>query len=153
MGRVVPAGLPTCNKHTDRIGRCQMDWTALKKFVPPNVAWKIPYDNPAIPLNGRDVYKALSPHKVIVMACNIRIPSVIPGIMKAAQELNAVVAFELAKTEGNIDSGYTSMTPEIFANTILTFACKEQFAHPFVIHGDQSRSRTHRLRRSRTQGR
>ena len=113
-----------------------MDWTVLKKFVPPNVAWKIPYDNPAIPLNGRDVYKALSPHKVIVMACNIRIPLVIPGIMKAAQELNAVVAFELAKTEGNIDGGYTGMTPEIFANTILTFAWKEQFAHPFFIHGD-----------------
>ena len=75
-----------------------MDWTVLKKFVPPNVAWKIPYDNPAIPLNGRDVYKAFSLHKGIVMACNIRIPSVIPGIMKAAQELNAVVAFELAKT-------------------------------------------------------
>ena len=113
-----------------------MDWTALKKFVPPNIAWKIPFDNPACPLNGRDVYKALSPHKVIVMACNIRIPSVIPGIMKAAQELNSVVAFELAKTEGNIDGGYTGMTPEIFANTILTYAWKVQFAQPFLIHGD-----------------
>ena len=113
-----------------------MDRTALKRFIPPNIAWKIPFDNPACPLNGGDVYKALSPHKVIVMACNIRIPSVIPGIMKAAQELDAVVAFELAKTEGNIDGGYTGMTPEVFAKTILTYAWKVQFARPFVIHGD-----------------
>src|SRR5512134_3795224 len=105
-----------------------MNWTALKNFVPPNAAEKVPKGNPACPLNGRDVFRALSPHKVIVMACNIRIPSVIPGIMKAADELGAVVAFELAKTEGNEDGGYTGMTPGIFVDTILSFAKKVNFS-------------------------
>ncbi|MBI5574744.1 MAG: class II fructose-bisphosphate aldolase [Deltaproteobacteria bacterium] len=113
-----------------------MDFTALKKFVPANAAERIPAGNPACPVNGRDVFKALSPHKVIMMACNIRIPLVIPGIMKAAQELGAVVAFELAKTEGNIDGGYTGMNPEIFVDTILAYAKKVDFTVPFVIHGD-----------------
>jgi len=113
-----------------------MNWTALKKFVPPNAAAKVPKENPACPLNGRDVFQALSPHKVIVMACNIRIPSVIPGIMRAADELGAVVAFELAKTEGNVDGGYTGMNPGIFVDTILSHAGKVNFSVPFLIHGD-----------------
>ena len=113
-----------------------MDWSALKKFVPENAANKIPAGSPACPLNGRDVFKALAPHKVIVMACNIRIPSVIPGIMKAAAELGAVVAFELAKSEGDLAGGYTGMTPDIFVSTILSYAGKTGFNLPFVIHGD-----------------
>jgi fructose-bisphosphate aldolase class II len=113
-----------------------MKWTALKKFVPENAAARIPADNPACPMNGHEVYKALSSHKVIVMACNIRIPLVIPGIMRAARELSAIVAFELAKTEGNVDGGYTGMNPEIFVATILGYARKEGFELPFVIHGD-----------------
>ena len=108
----------------------------LKKFIPENAASKVPPDNPACPVNGRDVWRALAPHDVIVMACNIRIPSVIPGIMRAAAELDAVVAFELAKTEGNLDGGYTGMTPEIFVTTILACAGKAEFSVPFVIHGD-----------------
>ena len=108
----------------------------LKKFVPENAASKVPPDNPACPVNGRDVWRALAPHDVIVMACNIRIPSVIPGIMRAAAELDAIVAFELAKTEGNLDGGYTGMTPEIFVATILAYAEKAGFSVPFVIHGD-----------------
>ena len=113
-----------------------MTWTALKKFVPPNAAARIPVGNPACPVNGRDVFRALSPHKVIVMACNIRIPAVIPGIMKAAEELGVVVAFELAKTEGNVDGGYTGMNPQLFFDTILSYAKKVNFSVPFVIHGD-----------------
>ncbi|MGE5188930.1 MAG: class II fructose-bisphosphate aldolase [Gemmatimonadota bacterium] len=113
-----------------------MDRTAVKKFVPVNAARKIPAGNPACPLNGRDVFGALARHKVIVMACNIRIPSVIPGIMKAAAELDAVVAFELAKSEGDLSGGYTGMTPDIFVSTILSYAKSAAFDLPFVIHGD-----------------
>ena len=69
-----------------------MEGNPLEKFVPKNVAAKVPPDNPACPRNGRDGFRALSPHHVIVMECNIRIPSVIPGIMRAAAELSAVVA-------------------------------------------------------------
>jgi len=113
-----------------------MDYSALRRFIPGDIARVIPPGNPACPVNGRDVYRTLAPHKTIVMACNIRIPLVIPGIMRAARELDAVVAFELAKTEGDLKGGYTGMTPEIFVDTILKAAKETDFRLPFVIHGD-----------------
>ena len=79
-----------------------MGYDSIRRFVPENAAKEIPPGNPACPVNGRDVYRALAPHKTIVMACNIRIPLVIPGIMRAAKELDAIVAFELAKSEGDL---------------------------------------------------
>lgn len=42
-----------------------MDWTPSRKFVPGNVAANMAADHPACPLNGRDVFRALSPHNVI----------------------------------------------------------------------------------------
>ena len=113
-----------------------MDYSPLKRFVPENAVKAIPPGNPACPVNGHDVYRTLAPQKTIVMACNIRIPLVIPGIMRAARELDAVVAFELAKTEGDLKGGYTGMTPEIFVETILRAARSSDFTLPFVIHGD-----------------
>jgi len=113
-----------------------MDWKSLKRFVPENASRRIPGGHPACPLNGRDVFRALADRKVIVMACNIRIPAVIPGIMRAAAELGAVIAFELAKSEGDLAGGYTGMTPDIFVSTLLDYAEKTGFSLPFVIHGD-----------------
>ncbi|MGA7104160.1 MAG: hypothetical protein WBX49_02335 [Candidatus Deferrimicrobiaceae bacterium] len=51
-----------------------MDAKPLKKFMPEDAAAKVPPDNPACLVNGRDVFRALASHNVIVMACNIRIP-------------------------------------------------------------------------------
>lgn len=87
-------------------------------------------------LNSHDIFKVLKDENVIVMACNARIKHVIPGIMKAAGELDGVVAFELAKSEGNLDGGYTGMTPEIFFDTVIGYAEERGFSKPFFIHGD-----------------
>ena len=73
---------------------------------------------------------------MIVMACNARIKHVIPGIMKAAEELDSVVAFELTRTEGGNDGGYTGQTPEIYFETIVDYAERFKFSKPFIIHGD-----------------
>ncbi|MGB2697078.1 MAG: hypothetical protein WBD28_04365, partial [Candidatus Zixiibacteriota bacterium] len=56
-------------------------------------------------LNSHHIFEVLREEKVIVMACNARIKHVIPGIMRAAEKLDAVVAFELAKSEGGVDGG------------------------------------------------
>lgn len=87
-------------------------------------------------LNSHDIFKAIKDEKVIVMACNTRIKHVIPGIMRAAEKLDSIVAFELAKSEGNIDGGYTGMTPEIYFDTVIDYAEKTGFTKPFFIHGD-----------------
>lgn len=87
-------------------------------------------------LNGRDIFTSFAQEAMIVMACNPRIKHAIPGIMQAAEELDAVVAFELTKTEGGIEGGYTGMTPAIFFDTIIQYADASGFTKPFVIHAD-----------------
>jgi fructose-bisphosphate aldolase class II len=89
-------------------------------------------------LNAHDIFKVLKDEKVIVMACNARIKHVIPGIMKAAEKLDSVVAFELAKTEGSVDGGYTGQTPKVFFETIIGYAEGMKFSKPFFIHGDHT---------------
>jgi fructose-bisphosphate aldolase class II len=89
-------------------------------------------------LNSHDIFKILRDEKVIIMACNARIRHVIPGIMRAAEELDSVVAFELAKSEGGIDGGYTGQTPQIFFDTVVEYAEETGFSKPFFIHGDHT---------------
>ncbi len=87
-------------------------------------------------LGSHLIIQALRDEKVMVMACNIRIIHAVPGIMRAAEELDAIVGFELAKTEGGLDGGYTGMTPQLFFDTIVGFADRFKFTKPFFIHGD-----------------
>jgi fructose-bisphosphate aldolase class II len=87
-------------------------------------------------LSSRDVIRALGAEKSIVMACNTRLHEVIPGIMRAAEEVDAPVAFELAKSEHGLDGGYTGHTPDSFFKTVVAFAEEHHFTRPFFIHGD-----------------
>jgi fructose-bisphosphate aldolase class II len=109
---------------------------ALLDHRPDYIKTKLGANNKIALLNSKDILNILKDSQAIVMACNIRIKHVIPGIMKAAQELNAVVAFELAKSEGDLEGGYTGMTPKIFVDTIIDYANQINFTTPFFIHGD-----------------
>jgi fructose-bisphosphate aldolase class II len=108
----------------------------LQELVPRRTRNLLGADSPVCLLNGKDVFAALSQEQTIIMACNTRIRHVIPGIMKAAEELDAVVAFELTQTEGGLDGGYTGQTPRIFFDTIIGYAERCRFTKPFFIHGD-----------------
>lgn len=87
-------------------------------------------------LSSRDILRILRSHAGVLMACNIRIKHVIPGIMRAAKDLDAVVAFEIAKSESGFDGGYTGLYPDLFVETIVDYAEKTNFNIPFFIHGD-----------------
>lgn len=103
----------------------------------PSNALKILGENSKILLmNSRHIFEAILDQKIIILACNARFPQVIPGIMQAAEELDAVVCFELAKSEGNLDGGYTGQTPKQYVESILAYAEQVNFTKPFFIHGD-----------------
>ncbi len=87
-------------------------------------------------LNGKDIFKTIFNKEIIMMACNVRIKHVVPGIMKAAQELDAVLGFELAKSEGHIDGGYTGQPPQVYFDMLIEYAEKVGYTMPFFIHGD-----------------
>jgi fructose-bisphosphate aldolase class II len=106
------------------------------KLIPDHLRSKLGSKSKVCLVNGRELFKRMRDEKFIVMACNTRIKHAIPGIMRAAQELDALVAFELALSEGNVDGGYTGMSPQIYFDTIVDYAEHTKFTKPFIIHGD-----------------
>lgn len=87
-------------------------------------------------VSSHEVFRTIKEEKMIIMACNTRIKHVIPGIMRAAEELDAVVCYELAKSESNLKGGYTGMTPAQFAEVVFGYAEAVKLSKPFFIHGD-----------------
>ncbi len=103
---------------------------------PDNVKRKLGSASTACPLNSKDILGVVKDKHVILMACNTRIRHVVPGIMRAADELDAVVGFEMAKSEGHIDGGYTGQDPKTYFETLVGYAEEIGFTKPFFIHGD-----------------
>jgi fructose-bisphosphate aldolase class II len=108
----------------------------LQDLMPANARKKLGNAAKLNVLSSHDVFRMLKDEKVIIMACNTRIKHVIPGIMRAAEDLDAIVCFELAKSEGNLKGGYTGMPPHIFADTVFGYAEAVKLTKPFFIHGD-----------------
>lgn len=109
---------------------------SLRTFIPASIRKHLGTASNVCLLSGRDVFTALRSESMIIMACNPRICHAIPGIMKAAEELDAVIAFELTQTEGGLDGGYTGQTPELFFRTVVRYAESCAFTKPFIIHAD-----------------
>ncbi|MGA7826573.1 MAG: class II fructose-bisphosphate aldolase [Geobacteraceae bacterium] len=108
----------------------------LLERVPEHIKGLLGTNSKVCLLSGLSVFTSLKNENLIVMACNARIKHAIPGIMKAAEELDAIVAFELTTTEGGLDGGYTGLTPELYASTIIEYASTCRFNKPFLIHAD-----------------
>lgn len=108
----------------------------LFDLMPENARKKLGSATKLKVLSSHDVFRVLKDERVIIMACNTRIKHVIPGIMRAAQDLDAVVCFELAKSESNLKGGYTGMTPAQYADIVFGYAEQIGVSKPFFIHGD-----------------
>jgi len=67
------------------------------------------------PIPGNYLFEAVKDRDAIIMAANTRIALVIPGILRAAKDLESAVILELAKSECDLDGGYTGLTPETLA--------------------------------------
>lgn len=113
-----------------------MSFEKLLKYRPNGFINKFGSNNKVCAINLKNIMNVFKHENLILMACNIRIKHVIPGIMRAAKDLNAVIGFELAKSEGDLNGGYTGQTPDIFTETIFEYAEQSGFEHPFFIHAD-----------------
>jgi len=108
----------------------------LQDLMPANARKKLGSASKLNVLSSHDVFRVLKEDKVIIMACNTRIKHVIPGIMRAAQALDAVVCYELAKSESDLKGGYTGMTPAQYADVVFGYAEAVKLNKPFFVHGD-----------------
>ncbi|MFX1293570.1 MAG: class II fructose-bisphosphate aldolase [Promethearchaeota archaeon] len=88
------------------------------------------------PLPGSLVFEALKDQSLIILAVNPRINiGVLDGIFDSAKELNSIVIFELAKSEADLQGGYTGLTPKLFAKN-LKEAAKRANNPWYVLHAD-----------------
>lgn len=108
----------------------------FRRHIPEHVKPLLGSDNRVCIISGAAAFSYCGDSPFIIMGCNPRIKHVIPGIMRAAEELDALVAFELTATEGGLDGGYTGQTPEIFSQTVIEYAESVRFSKPFIIHAD-----------------
>jgi fructose-bisphosphate aldolase, class II len=67
------------------------------------------------PIAGSTILEAVSGHKAIVMAANVRIAAVAEGIFRAAKVTDSAVFMELARSECDLKGGYTGLTPQDFS--------------------------------------
>ncbi|MHA1270316.1 MAG: class II fructose-bisphosphate aldolase [Candidatus Helarchaeota archaeon] len=87
-------------------------------------------------LPGGLVYRALYNSESIILAVNPRFNiGVLEGIFEAGKKENSIIIFELARSECDLDGGYTGLTPQTFANNVRA-AAKKVDNRNFVIHGD-----------------
>jgi len=108
----------------------------FRNHIPDHVKTHLGSASKVCIINGSSAFRFCSGAPFIIMACNPRIKHVIPGIMRAAEELDALVAFELTATEGGLDGGYTGQTPALFSETVIGYAETARFSKPFIIHAD-----------------
>lgn len=88
------------------------------------------------PMPGNKMFGALHDAEAIIMACNTRIvPGVVKGIFRAAKSLNTAVIFELAKSESDLEGGYTGLTPEDYSKAANDAASEVGFSK-WVLHAD-----------------
>ncbi len=113
-----------------------MTFESFKHYIPDHVKTLLGSESKVCIINGSCAFRSTAAMPFIIMACNPRIKHVIPGIMRAAEELNALVAFELSATEGGLDGGYTGQTPQQFVETVIDYAERTRFSKPFIIHAD-----------------
>ncbi|MBD3202985.1 class II fructose-bisphosphate aldolase [Candidatus Woesearchaeota archaeon] len=88
------------------------------------------------PISGKKIFKALCDEPTIILACNTRVTKgTVKGILRAAKDTDSPVIIELAKSECNLDVGYTGYTPETFSKAVKKIA-KEVGHDIWALHAD-----------------
>ncbi|MDO9538304.1 MAG: class II fructose-bisphosphate aldolase [Thermoplasmata archaeon] len=88
------------------------------------------------PIPGDIMFRSLKDQGVIIMAANARMTrGVARGIFRAAQDLDAPIMFEIARSECNQDGGYTGMKPIDYAKQIQLAADEIKF-DVWALHAD-----------------
>jgi fructose-bisphosphate aldolase class II len=87
------------------------------------------------PIPGSTILRGVSGQKTIVMAANARIATVAQGIFKAAKDTDSAVFLELARSECDLNGGYTGLTPKDFSEKMREAAKAVQF-DIWALHAD-----------------
>ena len=87
------------------------------------------------PIPGSAIFRGISGRKAIIMAANTRIATVAQGIFQAAKDTDSAVFMELARSECDLNGGYTGLTPRDFSEKMQEAAKAVQF-DIWALHAD-----------------
>lgn len=88
------------------------------------------------PIPGNVMFQSLKDKNTIIMAANARITAgVAKGIFRAAKDMDSAIIFEIARSECNLDRGYTGFLPSDYAAKIQE-AAEEVGFDMWVLHAD-----------------
>ena len=87
------------------------------------------------PIPGSTIFRGISGRKAIIMAANTRIATVAQGIFKAAKDTDSAVFMELARSECDLNGGYTGLTPKDFSKKMQEAAKAVEF-DIWALHAD-----------------
>jgi len=87
------------------------------------------------PIPGSTILRGISGKKTIIMAANIRVATVAEGIFKAAKDTDSAVFMELARSECDLNGGYTGFTPKVFSEKMNEAAKAAEF-DIWALHAD-----------------
>ena len=88
------------------------------------------------PIPGDIMFRSLKDSGTIIMAANARMTrGVVKGIFRAAKDLDAALIMEIARSECNLEKGYTGMTPKDYARQVRAVADKVDF-DIWALHAD-----------------
>jgi fructose-bisphosphate aldolase class II len=88
------------------------------------------------PIPGNVLYQSLKDKNAIIMAANARITAgVAEGIFRAAKDMDSAIIFEIARSESNLEKGYTGLSPADYSAKIREAAEKVGF-DMWVLHAD-----------------
>lgn len=113
----------------------------LKQYILPQTRKRLGENSNLLLISSKPVFELMIDYSAVVMEANCRIIHSIPGILRAAEELDALVIFGLSRTEGGLPVGYSGMSPWIHFDTVVRYARKMNFSKPFMIHADHTTAR------------
>jgi len=88
------------------------------------------------PMPGKILFDRVRDRNAIIMAVNTRVTAgVARGIFRAAKAMDSAVIFELARSESNLNRGYTGLLPGDFARNTMEAASDIGF-DAWVLHAD-----------------
>jgi len=88
------------------------------------------------PIPGNLLFESLRDKDAIILASNARVTAgVAEGIFRAAKDMDSAVIFEIARSECNVNRGYTGMVPSEYAEAIKG-AAEEIGFDVWALHAD-----------------
>ncbi|MBI5366557.1 MAG: class II fructose-bisphosphate aldolase, partial [Planctomycetes bacterium] len=87
-------------------------------------------------VSPRELYPALAPRGFVLPCFAVGCRHALPGLLRAAAEVDAVIGIQAPPAECAVSGGLTGQTPKELANGLLEAAERLRFEPPLALHAE-----------------